>query len=64
MVFTTAGGGANQLDTGYEIDNSLRFNNDDSAYMQYTPSSASSSRTKWTWSGWIKRGHEIKVDKY
>jgi hypothetical protein len=25
MVFTTAGGGANQLDTGYEIDNSLRF---------------------------------------
>jgi hypothetical protein len=26
--------------------------------MQYTPSSASSSRTKWTWSGWIKRGHQ------
>ena len=50
--------GSNSAVAGYEIDNSLRFNNDDSAYMQYTPSSASSSRTKWTWSGWIKRGHE------
>lgn len=56
MVFPVIGGDGKP--TGYEIDNSLRFNNDDSAYMQYTPSSASSSRTKWTWSGWIKRGHE------
>ena len=50
--------GANTESAAYEISNSIRFNNDDSAYMQYTPSSASSSRTKWTWSGWIKRGHE------
>ena len=50
--------GANTASDAYEVANSLRFNNDDSAYMQLTPSSASSSRTKWTWSGWIKRGHE------
>jgi len=56
MVFPVVGGDGKP--TGYEISNSIRFNNDDSAYMQYTPSSASSSRTKWTWSGWIKRGHE------
>ena len=56
MVFPVIGGDGKP--TGYEISNSIRFNNDDSAYMQYTPSSASSSRTKWTWSGWIKRGHQ------
>jgi len=56
MVFPVVGGDGKP--TGYEISNSIRFNNDDSAYMQYTPSSASSSRTKWTWSGWIKRGHQ------
>jgi len=45
---------ARTLDTGgYEIDNSLRFNDDDSAYLGRTPSSASNRRT-WTWSGWVK----------
>ena len=38
------------------IDNSLRFNDDDSAYLSRTPSSASNRRT-WTWSGWVKRGN-------
>jgi len=40
---------------GYEIDNSLRFNDDDSAYLSRTPSSAGNRKT-WTWSGWVKRG--------
>ena len=38
----------------YEIDNSLRFNDDDSAYLSRTPSSAGNRKT-WTWSGWVKR---------
>ena len=40
----------------YEIDQSLRFNDDDSAYLSRTPASASNQKT-WTWSGWVKRGN-------
>jgi len=40
---------------GYEIDNSLRFNDDDSAYLSRTPASAGNRKT-WTWSGWVKLG--------
>ena len=39
----------------YEIDRSLRFNKDDSAYFNRTPSS-DGSLTTWTWSGWLKKG--------
>ena len=35
------------------IDNSLRFNDDDTAYLSRTPASAGNRKT-WTWSGWIK----------
>jgi len=45
-----------QKDTGYSIDNSLRFNDDDSAYLSRTPSSAGNRKT-WTWSGWVKNGN-------
>jgi len=38
----------------YSIDNSLRFNDDDSAYLTRTPSSAGNRKT-FTWSGWVKR---------
>jgi len=41
---------------GYDIDNSLRFNDDDSAYLSRTPSTAGNRKT-WTWSGWVKRGN-------
>ena len=37
----------------YEVANSCRFNNDDSAYMHKTPGSASNRRT-WTFSTWFK----------
>ena len=40
------------------IDNSLRFNDDDSAYLSRTPSSAGNRKT-WTWSGWVKRGNIV-----
>ena len=33
---------------------SLRFNDDDSAYLNRTPSSAGNRKT-WTWSAWVKR---------
>ena len=39
---------------GYTIDNSIRLNDDDSAYLSRTPASAGNRKT-WTWSGWVKR---------
>ena len=38
---------------GYKIDQSIRFNDDDTAYMSKTISSTS-SRTTWTFSTWFK----------
>jgi len=43
-------------DTGYDIPNSLRFNDDDEAYLSWTPSSAGNRKT-WTFSAWVKRGN-------
>ena len=43
------GGGA----APYEIEQSLRFNSADSAYLSRTPASAGNRKT-WTWSGWVK----------
>ena len=42
--------------TGYDIDNSLRFNDNDSAYLSRTPASAGNRKT-WVFSTWIKRGN-------
>ena len=39
--------------TGYEIDQSIRFNDDDSAYLTRTPGSAGNQRT-FTFSTWVK----------
>jgi hypothetical protein len=39
---------------GFDIESSLRFNDDDSAYLTFTPASAGNRKT-WTWSAWIKR---------
>ena len=44
-----AGGG-----DGFTIERSLRFNDDDSAYLNRTPSTVSNQAT-WTWSCWAKR---------
>jgi len=40
---------------GYTIDQSIRFNDNDSAYMSRT-SGATGDRQKWTFSAWVKRG--------
>ena len=53
MVFPVVGGDGKP--TGYEIDNSLRFNDGDSPSLQFTPSSAGNEKT-WTVSFWVKRG--------
>ena len=48
--------GTNSIkDTGYDVANSCRFNDGDSAYMHKTPGSAGNRRT-FTFSCWIKRG--------
>ena len=39
----------------YELEQSLKFNDNDSASLSWTPTSAG-NRTTWTWSGWIKLG--------
>ena len=49
-------GVSGQSSGGYSIDNSLRFNDDDSAYLRRTPATAGNRKT-WTWSGWVKRGN-------
>jgi len=49
-------GGANSAaDTGYEVANSCRFNDGDSAYMHKTFGTGGST-TAWTMSMWVKRG--------
>ena len=40
----------------YSIDQSLRFNNDDSAYLTRSIVSDGNKKT-WTWSAWVKRGN-------
>jgi hypothetical protein len=53
MVFPVVGGNESKV---YEISNSLRFNDDDSPNLtvaQSTPTDGS----RWTWSGWVKRGN-------
>ena len=41
----------------FPIEQSLRFNDDDSAYLSRTSSSASSSDKQFTFSCWVKRGN-------
>ena len=43
-------------DSGYEISNSLRFNDGSSEQLSITPGSAGNRRT-FTWSGWVKKTH-------
>ena len=48
--------GNSQASTGYTIDQSIRFNDDDSAYMSRTFSA--SNRKTLTFSCWVKRGNQ------
>ena len=49
--------GTNSIkETGYDVANSLRFNDDSTDYLSRTPSSDGNRKT-WTFSTWIKRGN-------
>ena len=50
------------ISTGYDIDNSLKFEPDNSEYLHKTPTSSGNRRT-FTISMWIKRT-EIGIDSY
>jgi hypothetical protein len=60
-------GGAGNVGGGsfynYSIDQSLRFNDDDSAYLSWTPASAGNRKT-WTWSCWVKRSSIDSTNAY
>ena len=48
--------GTNSIkDTGYDVGNSLRFNDDSSDHL--SQSLSSSFKSTWTWSGWVKRAN-------
>ena len=49
-------GASGAADSAYTVDRSLRFNDDDSAYLNRTPSS-DGNRLKYTLSVWVKRGN-------
>ena len=48
--------GVSSGSAAYLIEQSLLFNDDDSAYLNRTPSTAGNRKT-WTWSGWVKRAN-------
>ena len=54
-IFGIGGGGSTGF-YDFTIGQSLRFNDDDSPYLNRTPSSTG-SRTIWTWSCWVKRSN-------
>ena len=48
--------GTNSIkDTGYDVDNSLRFNSGSSDYLNYSTGNSTTSSTKATLSAWVKR---------
>jgi len=53
--------GTNSIkDTGYNVDNSCRFNDGDSAYMHKSPGSSGNQR-KFTFSTWFKIGNSADI---
>jgi hypothetical protein len=55
MVFPVVGGDGKP--TGYDIDNSLRLDDGGSERLYFDPSSNDSTRTKYTFSTWVKLGN-------
>ena len=56
--------GTNSIkDTSYDVANSLRFNDDDSAFLQFTPSGDGNKRT-FTYSVWFKRANLTGAEQY
>jgi hypothetical protein len=53
---------ANSITGGYEVDNSLRFNDDSTDYLSRTPASSSNRKT-WTFSAWVKLASSFTSDR-
>ena len=51
------------VDSGYDVANSVRFNDDDGAYMHKTPDSAGNRKT-WTFSCWSKKSESAAHSSY
>jgi hypothetical protein len=54
MAFLTKAANRGSIATGYEIDNSLKFEPDNTESITTTNQAAGNQKT-WTWSGWLKR---------
>ena len=54
MAFLTEAANRGSIATGYEIDNSCKFEIDNSESIVTTNQAAGNQKT-WTWSGWLKR---------
>lgn len=54
MAFLTEAANRGSISTGYEIDNSLKFEADNSEYLSFSNSVGENRRT-WTYSTWIKK---------
>jgi len=54
--------GANSASGGFEVSNSLKFEQDNSEQIHFTPSSSGNRRT-WTFSCWVKRT-ELSLEHY
>ena len=55
--------GANTLSSGFDVANSCRFNDGDSACMHKTPSSSGNRRT-FTFSTWVKKTNDLTSNVY
>ena len=62
MAFLTEAANRGSISTGYEIDNSLKFERANSEKLSRTPSSAGNLRT-WTYSFWLKRT-QLGINSY
>ena len=57
--------GANTLSSGYDVDNSVRFNDGDSSYIyRDLGTSTAGSGTKFTFSVWVKRSTITNADQF
>jgi len=62
MAFLTQAANRGSISTGYDIDNSLKFERANSEKLSRTPSSAGNLRT-WTYSFWVKRT-QLGINSY
>ena len=62
MAFLTEAANRGSISTGYDIDNSLKFERANSEKLSRTPSSAGNLRT-WTYSFWVKRT-QLGINSY